>query len=135
MRDAEGSVTRRSLFAAGAGSLGLGVVLYVVGILQTSQAIAATIGCYGSYPIYGYPAGCAEAQASLALWQIVTSLGVIVGVVGFTLLVLGLVLQPEGVPRMPPFMPMYPPPVYAPQYPPPAYFPPQEPRAPPPGNS
>ena len=134
MRDPEGFVTRRGLFAAGAGSLGLGVVLYVVGILQTSQAIAATFGCYGGYPVYNYPPGCAEAQAALTLWQFVTSVGGVVGVVGFILLILGLVLPPEGARPGPPYMPMYPPPVYAPQYPPPTYAPPQEPRTPPPGS-
>lgn len=124
---------RKAWAAAGAGVLGVGVVLAALGLFEQMQAEAAVTTCFGG-PVYGYPATCADAMSALYLWETVTSLAVTAGVAGFIILLLGLILQPEGVRLGPPYAPQYPPPLYAPSYPPPVYGPPQEPKSPPPGG-
>lgn len=126
---------RRGLAFAGLGALIAGIVLFVVAEVETSQQAIAFANCYGGMPPFGgYPTTCTDALNAMALWQGLSLIAAVVGVLGLILLVLGLVLQPEGVFAGPPYAPQYPPPVYAPSYPPPVYPPPQEPRNPPPGN-
>jgi hypothetical protein len=132
MRGTEGSDVRRSLVAAGAASLALGVVLFGLGVFEQAQASAALASCYVNPPMYGYPTACTDAMNALFVWGSVMSLAGVVGVIGFVLLVLGFLLQPEGMRA--PYVPHYPPPVYAPSYPPPVYAPPEGPKTPPPGS-
>lgn len=122
---------RRALAAVGGSSVGLGVVLFALGLFQTGQASAAMFNCFGGTPVYGFPSACTDAANAFYLGEFVTGLAVAVGVVGIVLLILGLVLQPEGMRLGPWVMPQYPPPVYAPSYPPPVYAPPEAPKPPP----
>ena len=123
---AEGFALRKGLVLAGAATMVIGVAVFFVALVGASQAIAAFGNClnnFPTYPMFGTPAECANAMASLSLFQGLEALGGVLGVVGFVLLIVGIVLQP-GRPGV---TPMYPPPVYAPPYPPP----PQGPSPPP----
>ena len=125
---------RKAWAAAGGGVLAVGIILTIIAALQQAAASAAAMNCFVGSPTYGFPSTCADAYSAMYLWEAVTSLSVVVAFVGLVLLILGVVLQPEGARTGPPYAPWYPPPVYAPSYPPPVYAPPQGPRTPPPGS-
>ena len=121
---------RKGLVYAGAGLLVLGVVVFTMGLLGTGQASAAFLNCLNGYPMYppfGAPSACVSAMNDLALYQGVEALGGVAGLVGFVLLIVGIILQPEGPAPAP--MAYYPPPIYGP---PPGGIPPQGPQSPPP---
>jgi hypothetical protein len=114
----------------------LGVALFFLGAVESGRAGAAFMNCFGGTtpPFGGFPTACTDAMNAVALWQGVMGVSVLLGIAGLVFLILGVVLQPQGVRAGPPYAPAYPPPVYAPSYPPPVYTPPQEPRTPPPGT-
>lgn len=121
---------RRSLVYAGIAALIGGLIVYAIALVGVAQATANFVSClngFPSYPMYGVPATCSAAMGQLALYQGLEALAAVLGVIGIAVLVVGLVLGPEGPAPAP--MPFYPPPVYAP---PPGYTHPQTPPSPPP---
>lgn len=115
---------------AGVALLVVGVVLFFAFVVAASQAAADLMNCLNTtptYPMYGYPGTCANAMSTMWIDQAMEGVGGIMALVGFVLLILGFILEPQ---RPTPFaVPYYPPPVYAP---PPSYTPPQGPQPPPP---
>lgn len=117
---------RKGLVYAGVGILVIGVAVAVLGILGLGQASAAFLNCTNGFPtdpMFGFPAACTNAMGAMVAYQGLEWLGGVLGLLGLVLLVVGLVLQPEG----PAAMTYYPPPVYGP---PPGIMPPQAPPPP-----
>ncbi len=118
---------RKGLVFAGVATLVVGIVIFAICSFAISQAATEFMNCVGTNPYAGTPpSACLSAMSSMVLYGMLEWIGIIVGVVGFIVLLLGLLLQPE-----PPAM--APPPYAGPQYyPPPPVYPPQGPQAPPP---
>ncbi len=121
---------RKTLVSAGAVLLVVGLVVFVVCVVQVAQASAAFMNCLNGNPI-GYPYGsvptaCTDAMGTMILYGTLEWVGFLLGIGGFVLLLVGLLLQPPRPEFAPPSY--YPPPAYIP---PPAAAPPQGPQTPP----
>ncbi len=117
---------RKGFLYAGVAVLVVGVVIFAICVIAVNQAATEFMNCVGTTPYYGTPpTACFSAMSSMVLYGALEWIGIIIGVVGFVVLLLGLLLQPEQPTTAPPY--------YAPQYyaPPPAW-PPQGPQTPPP---
>ncbi len=108
-----------------------GIVVFVVCVAEVAQASTDFINCMNGNPItYPYgslPPACTAAMSTMLLYGSLEWIGILVGIGGFVLLLVGLLLQPPRPEYAPPGY--YPPPAYVP---PPAAVPPQGPQAPPP---
>ena len=125
----EGITVRKGIFFAGVALLVVGLVAFVIALVGVSQATADLLSCMNGVPFNPspfVPSACSNALAAVSLYDGLELLGGVVGVVGFVLLIVGLVLPPER-PALAP-MPYYPPPVYGA---PPGHSPPQTPQPPP----
>ena len=118
---------RKGLLWAGVMTLVASVVIFAVCAFESSQAANQLFSCQPSNPYNApLPPECMSALGTMILFGMLQWVGIIGGVVGFVVLILGLLLQPEQPT-------MAPPPYYAPQYyPPPPVYPPQGPQTPPP---
>lgn len=117
---------RKGLVYAGVAALIVGIVVFAACAFAVSQAATDFMNCVGTNPYQGTPpTTCLTAMGNMVLYGTLEWVGIIAGVVGFIILLLGLLLPPE--------QPTLAQPYYAPQYyaPPPAY-PPQGPLTPPP---
>ncbi len=118
---------RKGFVVAGVATLVVGIVIFAVCAFAVSQAATDFMNCVGTNPYAGTPpSACLSSMSSMVVYGALEWVGIIVGVVGFVVLLLGLLLQPE-----PPAI--APPSYYAPPYyPPPPVYPPQGPQTPPP---
>ncbi len=118
---------RRGILFAGLALLVVGLVVFVIALIGVGQATADFLNCMNGLPANPFlpvPSSCSNAMAAITLYEGLEILGGIVGLVGFVILVVGLILPPERPVLAP--MPYYPPPVYGapPGYPPPGPQPP-----------
>lgn len=123
-------MVRKGILFVGLAVLVVGIALFAAAAVQVQQAATAFMNCLANFPsgpIGGFPSSCVDAMNAAATWQLVEGLGGILGLVGFILLLLAFILEPER-PAVA-YGPYYPPPVYAA---PPAYAPSQGPQTPPP---
>lgn len=127
----EGNALRKGLVYAGVATLVLGIVIFAVCTFAISQAAADFMSCVGTNPYQGTPpAACLSAMSTMVLYGALEWIGIIVGVVGFVVLLLGVLLEPDRPTMAPPYYPSQVPP--APYYGPPPVNPPQGPQTPPP---
>lgn len=113
----EGIVLRKGLSIGGAALFVFGLVIYVVFVVAATQATTDFMNCLSGNPGYPLPSACTSAMSAMALYGSLEWVGAAFGLIGFVLLVLGLVLPPER-PTVPPSA-FYPPPGYPPPGPPP----------------
>ncbi len=108
----------------------VGVVLFAFGVMGVGRATTDFMNCLNGFPTqptFGYPTSCVNAMNAAATWGLVELLGGFLGVAGFLVLIVGVLLNRER--PAPVYAPVYPPPAYAP---PPVYAPPPGPQNPPP---
>lgn len=127
----EGIALRKGFVYAGVAMLVVGIVIFAACSFAVSQAATDFMNCVGTNPYAGTPpSACLTAMGNMFVYGMLEWVGIFVGVVGFVVLLVGLLVPPEHPTFAPP--PYYPS-QYPPQYyaPPPAY-PPQGPQTPPP---
>ncbi len=119
----------RGLLIGGATLLIVATVLFAIALV-TSQSASATLASCVASPSIVPPDACARATDALVTSVSLETLSGFAGLVGFVLLVVGLILEPERVPAgpMPGDLPPQPPSAQA--VPPPGYWPPQDPMPP-----
>ncbi len=124
---------RTGIVSAGAVLLVVGVIVFVLCAVEVGQATTDFLNCMNGigYPYPGpyptVPTACSAAMGAMVLYGTLEWIGVLVGAVGFVLLLVGIFLEPPRPAVVPPPY-YYPPPVY----PAPPAYPPQGPQTPPP---
>lgn len=118
---------RRDLVLAGAALLIVGIVMFAFAWVGASQAAISFTNCLMSNPPTStFPTACTEAVNAIAMYTTLEAVAGLLGLVGFVLLLVGLLLEPPRPAFFP--MPGYPPPAAAP---PPGYSPREGPPPPP----
>ena len=100
---------RRNRVYAGAAVLVVGVVVVGIGLAGYAEASANFMNCTAGFPMPEptFPTACLDALNALGAYEMLSGFGGLVSLVGFVLLLVGLVLQPAR--PVPTALPGYPP--------------------------